>query len=67
MSKLIIHAVNIHQGGGRSLLVSLFSVLNQTSVVLVDERIDPLPDLNPNIQIIRVAPTIPIELRQSIG
>jgi len=63
MSRLIIHAINIHQGGGRSLLVSLFSVLNQTSVVLIDERIDPLPDLDPNIQIIRVAPNIPDRIK----
>lgn len=60
---LIIHATNIHQGGGRSLFLSLLPVLLPDSVVLIDERIAPLPDLDPKVQLIRVAPTISARLK----
>ena len=61
--KLVIHAVNIHQGGGRSLLIPMLSALHRTSVVLIDERMDTLPKLDPNVQVIRVASTISERLK----
>jgi len=61
--KLVIQAVNIHQGGGRSLLFSILSALHQTAVVLIDERCVPLPDLDPKVQVRRVAPSISARLK----
>lgn len=55
---LIIHAPNVHLGGGRTLLLSLLSSLDEPAVVQLDERFDPLPELAPSVEIIRVAPRL---------
>ncbi len=55
---LIIHAPNIHLGGGRTLLLALLSSLKQRAVVQLDERFEPLPELAPGVQVIRVAPRV---------
>ncbi len=55
---LIIHAPNIHLGGGRTLLLALLSALKQPAVVQLDERLEPLPELDPRVRVIRVAPTL---------
>lgn len=58
--KLYIHASNVHQGGGRSLLSSIIESLpNSGLTVLIVDRRMPLPkDITENIQIIKVSPTI---------
>ena len=58
--KLIVHAVNIHVGGGKSLLLALLNALPADIPVLItlDVRLE-LPAILPaNLCIIRVAPTI---------
>lgn len=57
-SKLVIHATNIHQGGGRSLLDALLSAVSGNVVLSVDERM-PLPAGMPNnIEVKRVKPSV---------
>lgn len=55
---LVIHAPNIHIGGGRTLLLALLSALRQPAVVQLDERFGPMPDLAAGVQVIRVAPSL---------
>jgi len=55
---LVIHAPNIHLGGGRTLLLALLSALKQPAVVQLDERFEPLPELDPGVRVIRVAPSL---------
>lgn len=55
---LVIHAPNIHVGGGRTLLLALLSTLRQPAVVQLDERFESLPDLAPGVQVIRVAASL---------
>ncbi len=58
MSRLIIHAPNIHQGGGRTLLLSVLdAVAGVDCVALLDRRLD-LPTVPSTIQVERVAPTL---------
>lgn len=56
--RLIIHAVNIHQGGGKTLLISLLENIHQPAVVLLDSRLGPLPQLGNEITIFKVYPNI---------
>ncbi|MAZ35623.1 MAG: glycosyltransferase [Thalassospira sp.] len=56
--KLIIHAANIHKGGGRVLLLSIISALKEPATVFVDKRFGPLPDLNPLVSLVEVSPNI---------
>ncbi|MEY3882718.1 MAG: hypothetical protein RIQ94_3514 [Pseudomonadota bacterium] len=59
-SKLFIHAPNVHQGGGRSLLEPLLSVLHDQAelILCLDERM-PLPaDLENNLHVKRVKPSV---------
>lgn len=58
--KFYIHASNVHQGGGRSLLSSIIESLpNSGLTVLIVDRRMPLPkDIAEDIQIIKVSPTI---------
>ncbi len=60
---LVIHAPNVHLGGGRTLLLALLSTIRQPAVVHLDERLEPVPDLVPGVQVIRVAPSILERLR----
>lgn len=58
--RLFIHATNVHQGGGRSLLAAILSILpgGMKSILSLDSRM-PLPeDAVQELQIQRVAPTI---------
>ena len=56
--RLIVHATNIHQGGGRSLLESLLRVMHgKTNILLsLDERMPMPANLADNVQIKRVKP-----------
>lgn len=55
---MIIHAPNIHFGGGRVLLLALLQALKSPAVVQLDERFEPLPELPSGVTAIRVAPTL---------
>lgn len=58
--KCVIHAMNVHQGGGRSLLVALLNALpsGMRAVLLLDSRM-PLPEsMALEVQVKRVKPTI---------
>ncbi len=54
---LVIHAPNVHLGGGRTLLLALLSTLERPTVLQLDERLGPIPDLAPSVRVIRVAPS----------
>jgi glycosyltransferase involved in cell wall biosynthesis len=60
MSRLFIHATNVHLGGGRSLLLALLKSLDDrvTFVLSLDERM-PIPEgMADNVQIKRVKPSV---------
>lgn len=59
--RLIVHAPNVHRGGGRTLLLSLLEAVGKrlSSVALLDRRMDIPQRLECELSIIRVAPTIP--------
>lgn len=58
--RFFIHATNVHQGGGRSLLTAIVNTLPTylKSVVILDTRMPLLSGLRKNIQIRRVKPSI---------
>ena len=60
MGIFFLHATNIHQGGGRSLLNALLQALPEDakSVLLLDERMAIPAGMAPNVQIKRVKPTL---------
>ena len=60
---LIINATNIHQGGGRTLLLALLAEVDRPTVALLDKRLVPLPDLNDHVQVISISPNILSRLR----
>ena len=55
---LVIHAPNIHLGGGRTLLMELLSSLKQPAVVQLDERFELSLEPSSNLQVIKVAPNL---------
>ena len=57
---LIIHAPNIHQGGGKALLIPLLEAAGKRSsvTVLVDSRLEIPEELCPAMTVIRISPTI---------
>lgn len=54
----VVHAPNIHHGGGRTLLQALLSELKQPTVVQLDSRFEPLAELSSEVRVVRVAPTL---------
>lgn len=54
--RLIINAVNIHQGGGRTLLTALISALKQPTTIFIDSRFDALASPSLEVTIINVKP-----------
>lgn len=58
--KLYIHATNVHQGGGRSLLWSLIKSLPDagSTVLVLDSRMTLPDDMPGDVQIKRVSPSI---------
>lgn len=56
--RLFIQASNVHQGGGKALLLPLLAVVQQPCTVFLDERLEDIPDLNPAVNVIRVKPTL---------
>ena len=57
---LIVHAPNIHQGGGKALLLPLLEAAGKRSAVtvLVDSRLEVSEDLCRAMTVIRISPTI---------
>jgi glycosyltransferase involved in cell wall biosynthesis len=57
--RLFVHATNVHQGGGRELLLTIASVLRcrATSVFCLDDRM-PLPEELAGLSVRRVRPTL---------
>lgn len=65
--RLLIHAPNIHQGGGRTLLIALLQALAishewKQVVVTLDERLKLDEPLTSKLTTVRVAPTLPARL-----
>jgi len=58
MSRIFIHAPNIHHGGGRNLLLSLLNNLNEPITAILDERMEYPAQLNENNTILKIAPRI---------
>lgn len=57
-TKLIIHATNIHQGGGKSLLDALLKVIKGAVVLSVDERMPLQIGMAKSVQVKRVKPSV---------
>jgi glycosyltransferase involved in cell wall biosynthesis len=56
---LIIHAPNVHQGGGRALLVPLLeAAARSSSIAILDGRLARSETLPPGLTVIRVSPTL---------
>lgn len=60
MAKLYIHAVNIHNGGGKNLLYALLAAIPSSCIVnaALDSRLMSLFQVNKEINITFIAPTI---------
>lgn len=56
--KLVINAANVHQGGGRTLLLALLEAVERPTVAIVDARLELPSDLPEHVQVIAVAPSI---------
>lgn len=58
--KLILHAPNIHQGGGKTLLLALLAEMGgYPCTALLDERLELPKSLSSDVLVIRVAPSVP--------
>ena len=56
---LIIHAPNVHQGGGRTLLLSVLEAAgNSPCIAILDERIELPEHFPPSMVVMRVPPTL---------
>lgn len=55
----IIHAPNVHQGGGRALLIPLLEAAARSScIAILDARLARSETLPPNLTVVRVSPTL---------
>lgn len=59
-SRVFIHATNVHQGGGRSLLEALLGALHDKAefVLSLDDRMPTPRDMGNNVQIKRIKPSV---------
>lgn len=64
---LIIQASNVHQGGGKALLLPLLAAVRQPCVVYVDERLRDIPELNSAVTVIRVRANLAGRLRAELA
>lgn len=57
---LVIHAPNVHQGGGRALLTALLRALEpgMARLVILDVRFRVSIELPPDVRVVRVSPTV---------
>lgn len=56
-SRLFVHATNVHQGGGRSLLIALLKAFDRKFFLSVDKRM-PLLDTTKNARVKLVRPSV---------
>lgn len=56
--KLFIQASNVHGGGGKALLLPLLAALKHPAIVLVDRRLNDLPQLHELVSILPVNPSL---------
>ena len=63
----VLHAPNVHGGGGRALLLALLEALKPPATVLLDDRLSPLPALHPGINVLRFPPTLAGRWRAEIA
>ncbi|WP_158241760.1 glycosyltransferase family 4 protein [Tabrizicola sp. TH137] len=63
----VLHAPNVHGGGGRALLLPLLEALKPPATVLLDTRLSPLPALHPGVRVLRFPPTLAGRLRAEIA
>lgn len=59
VKRLLLHAPNVHQGGGKALLASLLQSLGNDldCILLADARLD-IPPLAANVRVISFPPSI---------
>lgn len=55
---LFIQASNVHQGGGKALLLPLLAAVRQPCVVYLDERLADVPELHPAVKVMRFQATL---------
>jgi len=55
---LVIHAPNVHQGGGRTLLLALLQAAGPGTRAILDERLELPNSVTQSLAITRVAPTL---------
>lgn len=55
---LIIYASNVHQGGGKTLLLSLLNAIETPVTIFVDSRFHSLPKLKDDVTVIKVMPNL---------
>lgn len=55
---LIIHAPNIHQGGGRALLIPLLEAVDGSCIAILDSRLHLPTSLPPDLTVMSVSPTL---------
>lgn len=51
---LIIHAPNVHQGGGKTLLLGLLNALDRPSYLILDDRLSDIPELPDGTNVLKV-------------
>lgn len=56
--RLIVQASNIHQGGGKTLLLPLLAAIDQPCIAFLDSRLENVPALSSQVEVIRVRPTL---------
>lgn len=56
--KLIIHAPNVHQGGGAALLVPLLSSIVGNCIAIIDRRLQLSDEVQERLEVIPVEPTV---------
>ncbi|MCZ8334437.1 MAG: glycosyltransferase [Rhodobacteraceae bacterium] len=54
----LLHAPNVHGGGGRALLLPLLQALRPPATALLDTRLAPLPLMHPGVTVLRFPPTL---------
>lgn len=62
----ILHAPNVHAGGGRALLLPLLRALSPPATAILDTRLSPLPDMHPDVSVLRFPPTLLGRLRAEL-
>lgn len=54
----VLHAPNVHVGGGRTLLLTILQAVKSPATVLLDTRLSPLPEMPEGVAVLRFPPTL---------